>query len=82
MAIIAGMALPALAKAKSKAQSISCVNNLKQLGLAARIYANDHNDVYPPDIPSMKEVAKIAIGYVSPSRNHTMVIPAGRPATQ
>jgi len=34
------------------------------------------------DIPSMKEVAKIAIGYVSPSRNHTMVIPAGRPATQ
>jgi DNA-binding beta-propeller fold protein YncE len=29
------------------------------------------------DIPSMKEVAKIAIGYVSPARNHTMVIPAG-----
>jgi len=34
------------------------------------------------DIPSMKEVAKIAIGYVSPARNHTMVIPAGGPATQ
>ena len=33
------------------------------------------------DIPSMKEVAKIAIGYVSPARNHTMVIPAGS-ATQ
>ena len=34
------------------------------------------------DIPSMKEVAKIAIGFVSPSRNHTMVVPAGRSATQ
>jgi len=44
----------ALAKAKEKAQSISCVNNLKQMGLAARLYATDHNDAYPPDILSMK----------------------------
>ncbi|HXT42213.1 MAG TPA: hypothetical protein VN887_19555 [Candidatus Angelobacter sp.] len=54
VAIMAGLTLPALAKAKSKAQSISCVNNLKQMGLAARIYASDHNDAYPPDILSMK----------------------------
>ena len=54
VAIMAGLTLPALAKAKSKAQSISCVNNLKQMGLAARIYATDHNDAYPPDILSMK----------------------------
>lgn len=54
-AIMAGMALPALAKAKSKAQSINCVNNLKQLGLGARIYATDHNDQMPPDILSMKQ---------------------------
>lgn len=54
-AIMAGMLLPALAKAKEKAQSINCVNNLKQLGLAALIYATDHNDVYPPDILSMKD---------------------------
>jgi hypothetical protein len=54
VAIMAGLTLPALAKAKSKAQSISCVNNLKQMGLAARIYASDHNDAYPPDIGSMK----------------------------
>jgi competence protein ComGC len=54
VAIMAGLTLPALAKAKGKAQSISCVNNLKQMGLAARIYATDHNDAYPPDLLSMK----------------------------
>lgn len=45
--LFAAMLLPALAKAKSKAQSINCVNNAKQLGLAARIYSGDNNDVYP-----------------------------------
>jgi type II secretory pathway pseudopilin PulG len=47
-AIAAGMLLPALAKAKSRAQSISSVSNLKQLGLAARMYANDHGNKFPP----------------------------------
>jgi len=46
--MIAGITLPALARAKQKAQTINCVNNLKQLGLAVRIYANDHNDRFPP----------------------------------
>lgn len=45
--ILAGLLLPALARAKSKAQTINCVNNLKQIGLSARIYANDHNDALP-----------------------------------
>src|SRR2546430_7079498 len=34
-------------------QSVQCVNNLKQIGLAARIWANDHNDVFPPDFFSL-----------------------------
>jgi hypothetical protein len=54
-AIIAGMTLPALAKAKGKAQSISCVNNLKQMGLAALIYSSDHNGTFPPDFVTMKD---------------------------
>jgi hypothetical protein len=53
-AIMAGMTLPALAKAKDKAQSIQCINNLKQIGLAARIYATDHDDNFPPDLESMQ----------------------------
>ena len=49
IAILAAMLLPALAKAKAKAQSTRCVNNLKQLGLANRMYCDDSNDrlAYP-----------------------------------
>jgi hypothetical protein len=46
-AIGAGLLLPALAKAKVKAQTVNSINQLKQLGLAARIYANDHDGRFP-----------------------------------
>jgi type II secretory pathway pseudopilin PulG len=46
IAILAGLLLPALAKAKSKAQRINCVNNLKQVGLAFRMWGDD-NGAYP-----------------------------------
>jgi hypothetical protein len=46
--IYAAMLLPALAKAREKAQTINCVNNVKQLGLAVRMYATDNDDQFPP----------------------------------
>ena len=47
IAILAGLLLPALARAKARAQRISCVNNLKQLGLAFTMWGDDHEDKYP-----------------------------------
>src|SRR3954466_9978406 len=44
IAILAGMLLPALAKAKTKAQGIMCMNNLKQVMLAWQMYQLDNND--------------------------------------
>lgn len=47
IAILAGMLLPALSKAKAKAQQIRCVSNLKQLSTAWMLYANDAEDFCP-----------------------------------
>lgn len=46
IAILAGLLLPALAKAKARAQRINCVSNLKQVGLAHRMFSNDHGDKF------------------------------------
>ncbi|MGC3959802.1 MAG: type II secretion system protein [Verrucomicrobiota bacterium] len=53
MAILGAMLLPALSKAKSKAQRISSVNNLKQVGLAVRIFAGDNDDRLPVSFEEM-----------------------------
>jgi prepilin-type N-terminal cleavage/methylation domain-containing protein/prepilin-type processing-associated H-X9-DG protein len=49
IAILAAMLLPALAAAKQKAQGIKCINNLKQWGLAFRMYADETNDKVPEE---------------------------------
>jgi prepilin-type N-terminal cleavage/methylation domain-containing protein/prepilin-type processing-associated H-X9-DG protein len=46
--ILAAMLLPALARAKESAKTIACVNDLRQLGLAAMMYVSDNNNYYPP----------------------------------
>jgi prepilin-type N-terminal cleavage/methylation domain-containing protein len=49
IAILAAMLLPALSKAKAKAANVHCMNNSRQLTLAWRMYADDNNDLLPPN---------------------------------
>ncbi len=50
IAILAAMLLPALSKAKTRAQGISCLSNMKQLELASIVYGGDNNDFIPGNL--------------------------------
>ncbi len=58
IAVLAGLLLPVLASAKSKAQATKCVNNLKQLQLGWQMYANDFNDILLPNAPNGAQYAQ------------------------
>jgi prepilin-type N-terminal cleavage/methylation domain-containing protein len=47
IAILAGLLLPALAKAKARARRAQCASNLRQIGIAMRLWADDHDTKYP-----------------------------------
>jgi len=50
IAILAALLLPALSRAKARAQRIACVNNLKQTGLAFSLWADDHDNAFPATV--------------------------------
>jgi hypothetical protein len=83
LAIAAALVLPAMAKAKGRSQTTSCVNNLKQIGLAARIWSNEHKEMFPPDFVSMSnELVKTSLlicpqdGSKTPATDFTQFNPA------
>jgi len=47
ISILAGMLLPALSRAREQARRASCINNLKQIGIACHIYASDYGELFP-----------------------------------
>ena len=62
IAILAAMLLPALAKAKARAQRINCVNNLKQVGLSFRQWALDNGDRNPMQVADASGGASSHVG--------------------
>jgi hypothetical protein len=67
--------LDAIAEAKARAQSIACANNLKQVGLAVRIYSSDNNDANPPDFLTMSnELRAPKILFCPGNTNHPAVM--------
>ncbi len=64
IAILAGMLLPALNKARSKARIASCVSNLKQLGLSLGLYGADNDDFYPTSNNNGPFYQMISGGYI------------------
>ena len=59
IAILAAMLLPALARAKKKAQQANCTSNFKQLGIALRMYTDDNSDWLPPGPVSIPPPANL-----------------------
>jgi prepilin-type N-terminal cleavage/methylation domain-containing protein/prepilin-type processing-associated H-X9-DG protein len=56
IAILAAMLLPALGKAKARAQRTQCMGNMKQLGLGLTMFTSDHQEMYPPAVYSSGDV--------------------------
>ena len=67
IAILAAMLLPSLTRAKAAALRISCISNLKQLGLAASIYADEHGGAFPPRLGGHRWPAFMQSGYKNPA---------------
>ena len=60
IAILAAMLLPVLARAKEKARSAQCACNLRQWGLAYRLYADDHDDFLPRRGQGVQQLAQVS----------------------
>jgi prepilin-type N-terminal cleavage/methylation domain-containing protein len=71
IAILAALLLPALAAAKKKAQRITCVNNLKEICVAFRLWEGDNNNILPIAVTMANGGAKDALGYKAVSNQQT-----------
>jgi prepilin-type N-terminal cleavage/methylation domain-containing protein/prepilin-type processing-associated H-X9-DG protein len=68
--ILAAMLLPALNSARDRGRTAVCVSNLKQIGIAIAMYADDHDDYYPPGyVPSVSDWPLSIAPYVAKTQS-------------
>ena len=80
IAILAAMLLPALAKAREKARCTGCINNLKQIGLAITLYADDWDDyVVPQRVPAKYTITSMWMSRLCGIDAATASLPPGPP---
>jgi len=75
IAILAGMLLPSLAKAKSKAQGIQCMSNGKQMALSYQLYCGDNRDVLPGNLDGGTSLAQTNLTWCVGWLNNTGYTP-------
>lgn len=74
--VLGAMLLPALASAKGNSQKITCINNLKQVGLAFRTWEGSHSDKYPMAVSSAAGGASEYLAHSSATASSTPTPPA------
>jgi prepilin-type N-terminal cleavage/methylation domain-containing protein len=77
IAILAGMLLPAMARAKQQAYKAKCLSNLRQIGVGMRIYVDDNGDTFPP--AALSQVDK-KVPFNSPNDVYFGNTPGGKDA--
>lgn len=76
IAILAGLLLPALSRAKEKGRSVSCLNNLKQTGLGVSLYVGDNDDFFPPGRKAGVTEWDLCVGTYAGGENNPLAVTA------
>ena len=86
IAILASMLLPSLSRAKEKAKTVTCLNNLRQMGISIKLWIDDHNSKFPPagvvdPLDLLPKNTRQALGGFDPKPEFLLYIPSakGRP---
>ena len=77
IAILAGLLLPALGRAKESGRRVACANNLRQLNISLSMYLDDNESLYPPRTPATRWPARLLVYYQNPD---VLVCPTEGPA--